>query len=172
MLKEKQIISEDIIECYFQLVGPENQRLNFIHSNLYCFFVFSLFKIWNLRNLLSRTWKRSSENYLPCAEQYFNQWNKCKFSHHVFSTNHKGKEVHNPETVNYFNSLYRLPRKTVMIPKEVITALNKSVATTNSPPRTPKRGKYTKYIDSDRATIGRYAGENGTQNGVVFLFSR
>lgn len=53
-----------------------------------------------------------------------------------------------------------------MIPKEVITALNKSVATTNSPPRTPKRGKYTKYTDSDRAAIGRYASENGTPKAL------
>lgn len=32
---------------------------------------------------------------------------KCKFSHHFFSTNHKGEDVHNSKTVNYFNSLYR-----------------------------------------------------------------
>lgn len=57
-----------------------------------------------------------------------------------------------------------------MIPKEVITALNKSVATTNSPLRTPKRGNYTKYIDSDPDTIGRYAGENGTPKWSCLSF--
>uniref|UniRef100_A0A8W8I520 Protein kinase domain-containing protein n=1 Tax=Magallana gigas TaxID=29159 RepID=A0A8W8I520_MAGGI len=71
---------------------------------------------------------------------------------------------------SYFKPVSTMPNPnglhSEMIPKEVITALNKSVATTNSPPRTLKRGKYTKYTDSDRAAIGRYASENGTPKAL------
>lgn len=51
---------------------------------------------------------------LPCHRNIFNQWNKCIFSDHMFSTNHKGGELHNLETVNYFNSVYRLQKKTLL----------------------------------------------------------
>lgn len=51
---------------------------------------------------------RLNHQHLLDIDQYFNQRNKCRFSHQVFSTNPKGEEVHNPNTVNYFNSLYTI----------------------------------------------------------------
>lgn len=52
--------------------------------------------------------KTSSENYLLCLEQYFNPWNKCKFLHLPIT---KETKCTTPETVHYFNSLYRLLRR-------------------------------------------------------------
>ena len=75
---------------------------------------------------------------------------------------------------SYFKPVSTMPNPngsiSELIPKAVITALNKSVATTNYPPTTPKRGKYTKYTDSDRAAIGRYPSENGTPKWSCLSF--
>lgn len=86
----------------------------FIDSKCYGFFRFlAISDLKSTRIVKLYVKKRSLEKYLPCAKHFFNYWKKCKVSHHVFYNNHKGEEVHNPETLNYFKSVYRHPRKTV-----------------------------------------------------------
>lgn len=89
----------------------ENYSLSCIHYSIIDFFVFFLLPIINIIN--QRKFKLDHHKIISLGPNSISTDKINEFSHHVFSTYHNRGEVQNPETIKYYNSVYRLPRKMV-----------------------------------------------------------
>lgn len=110
-----EILRTTIFACE---VDPPLFTVYFVHSNTYKMYNWKYDTLWRFLPPPLCFWEIAESYvnyiiiklYLHWVERHFNQLKRWKFSIHVFSTNHKGEEVHKP-IINYFNFVYRLPRK-------------------------------------------------------------